>query len=417
MARQATLARSDVTAVDAPVSGPVSAPVISGRTLSHIQYLLEPAGIHVVANDAEARPWDLRLRDDRLPRRVLMDGALGLGDAYVDGWWDCDDLPEFFCRLLRHDVAGGLFDRHQWASLAWQTLRNVQTPRSAFANGQDHYDRGNVLFESMLDPRMTYTCAYWQAQAGKELTSLDAAQEAKLDLVCRKIGLEPGDSVLDIGCGWGSFAKFAAERHGARVVGVTVSREQLAWGNESCRGLPVELRLQDYRDLPKTRERFDHVVSLGMYEHVGPKNARTYMRVVGQVLKPGGLFLLHTISTRQSQPNSRDKEIAWMSRHIFPGFSIPSLAQIGRAVDGLFVVEDLHNFGVHYEKTLLAWHERYSRNWPKLKGHYDGEADRFYRLWTYYLLTCAGAFRSRKYGLWQIVLSPLGVPGGYVRPS
>jgi cyclopropane-fatty-acyl-phospholipid synthase len=250
----------------------------------------------------------------------------------------------------------------------------------------------------MLDRRMTYTCGYW-----KNARNLDEAQEAKLDLVCQKLDLKPGQTVLDIGCGWGSFAKFAAERYGAHVVGVTVSEEQMKLGKELCKGLPVELRLQDYRDIQGS---FDHIVSLGMFEHVGYKNYRTFMRVVYEHLSDGGLFLLHTLGGNTSVRSGE----AWMDKYIFPNGMFPSLVQIGRAIEGLFVMEDWHNFSADYEKTLFAWFANFNKHWPEISGKY-GET--FYRMWKYYLLACAGTFRTRSSQLWQIVLSKNGVPGGY----
>jgi len=360
--------------------------------------LLARAGIAV--NGVE--PWDPQIHHDKTFQRILAQGRLGAGEAYMDGWWSCEALDEMVCRILRARI----LDRIDNGRMLWTTLRarlfNLQNPHRAFTIGDVHYDRGNDLFETMLDRRMVYTCAYW-----KNASTLDEAQEHKLDLVCRKIGLETGMRVLDIGCGWGAFARFAAERYGARVVGVTVSREQVEMGMRHCAGLPVELRLQDYRDIEET---FDRVVSLGMFEHVGYKNYRTYMETVRRTLRPDGLFLLHTIggnrSTRQVDP--------WIGKYIFPNSMLPSAAQISRAIEGLFVMEDWHNFGPDYDKTLMAWWRNFENGWSKLRQNYS---ERFHRMWRYYLLVCAAGFRARYNNLWQIVLSPHGVEGGYQRPA
>lgn len=255
----------------------------------------------------------------------------------------------------------------------------------------------------MLDKRLVYTCGYW-----KKAKTLDEAQEAKLHLVCKKIGLKKGQTILDIGCGWGSFAQFAAKEYGAKVVGITVSKEQVALAQKRCKGLPVEIRLQDYREV---KEKFDHVISLGMFEHVGCKNYREYMEVVHRCLKDNGLFLLHTMGQKDSYPNTKQPEVHWVINHIFPNGMIPSVKQIGESIDGLFVMEDWHNFGAYYEKTMLAWFANFDKNWEKIKEDYS---EQFYRMWKYYLMICAGAFSAHdQYNVWQIVLSKNGVQGGY----
>jgi cyclopropane-fatty-acyl-phospholipid synthase len=274
----------------------------------------------------------------------------------------------------------------------------MQNRRRAFQVGEEHYDIGNDLYEHMLDKRMVYSCGYW-----KNATHLDEAQEAKLDLVCRKLGLKSGDRVLDIGCGWGSFAQFAACRYGAHVTGVTVSKEQVQFAREQVKGLPVEIRLEDYRD---TRGQFDHIVSLGMFEHVGPKNYGAYMGRVHALLRDGGLFLLHTIGAHHSVWHTDP----WIHTYIFPNGVLPSVAQVGSAIDRLFVLEDWHNFGADYDKTLMAWYANFERGWEDLAAHYG---PRFFRMWRYYLLSCAGSFRARHNQLWQIVLSKRGTSGGY----
>ncbi|MGQ9920773.1 MAG: cyclopropane fatty acyl phospholipid synthase [Desulfobacca sp.] len=359
------------------------------------QELLQAADIQINGS----RPWDLQVYDERLYCRALKEGSLGLGEAYMDGWWDAPALDEFFTRLLAADIYEQVSGN--WKTKLWQLSQivcNWQSPSRAAQVGEHHYDLGNDLFEAMLDRRLTYTCGYWP-----NATNLDEAQEAKLDLVCRKLKLQPGQVVLDIGCGWGSFAKFAAERYQARVVGITVSKEQVELGNKLCAGLPVEIRFQDYRDISG---RYDHIVSLGMFEHVGFKNYRTYFRVAAKHLKPEGLFLLQTIGVNTS---GRVND-PWFGKYIFPNYALPSPAQITKAIEHLFVLEDWHNFGNDYNKTLMAWYANFEANWERLRPRYG---DRFYRMWKYYLLACAGSFRARRNQVWQIVLSPRGVPGGY----
>ncbi len=360
------------------------------------QELLRQADIEINGS----RPWDIQVFDDRLYCRALQEGSLGLGEAYMDGWWDAPALEEFFTRLLAADIYEQVTGN--WKTKLWQLgqiVCNWQKPSRAAQVGEHHYDLGNDLFEAMLDRRLTYTCAYWP-----HARNLDEAQEAKLDLVCRKLNLQPGQVVLDIGCGWGSFAKFAAEKYQVKVVGITVSKEQVELGQKLCAGLPVEIIFQDYRQVTGT---YDHIVSLGMFEHVGYKNYRTYFQVAAKHLKPEGLFLLQTIGVNTSE-RANDP---WFGKYIFPNYTLPSPAQIARAIERLFVMEDWHNFGNDYYKTLMAWYANFEANWPALQPRYG---DRFYRMWKYYLLACAGAFRARRNQLWQIVLSKRGVPGGYV---
>ena len=365
-------------------------------SLRAAQALLEAADIRL---DGQ-RPWDMRLLRPGVLKRAVTQGTLGLGEAYMDGWWECERLDELFDRLLRADLGSRL--RPLAAVLYQMRARwlNLQTEARAWQVGRAHYDLGNDFYQAMLDRRMTYTCAFWQGAK-----TLDAAQEHKLDLVCRKLQLEPGMRVLDIGCGWGSFMQFAAERYGVHCVGVTISAEQAALGAERCAGLPVEFRLADYRSLD---ERFDRVASLGMFEHVGQKNYATYMEVIQRCLAPGGLALLHTIG-RNEQGHGTDP---WIHRYVFPNGELPTIAQVGRACERRFVIEDLHNFGPDYDRTLMCWHANFQAAWPRFA---ERLGTRFQRMWRYYLLSCAGAFRARDIQLWQWVLSPPGRPGVYQR--
>lgn len=344
-------------------------------------------------------PWDIQVTDARFYGRVLADGSLGFGEAYMDGWWECERIDELFRRLLTAPPERRLMTRLR---LAGEVLRhrlfNRQSIARAFEVGQRHYDIGNDVFKAMLDPTMSYSCGWWQ-----HATTLEEAQRHKLDLICRKLELRRGERLLDIGCGWGGLARYAAEHYGVEVFGITVSVEQLALGRERNAGWPVTLELMDYRRLVG---RFDKAVSVGMFEHVGPKNHAEYFAVVERVLDDKGLFLLHTIGNHQTSHTPDD----WLDKYIFPNGLLPSAVDIARAVEGRFLVEDWHNFGADYDRTLMAWWSNFERAWPTLRANYD---ERFYRMWQYYLMSCAGFFRARRGQLWQVVLAKRARPDAY----
>lgn len=357
-----------------------------------VEKLLDPMDIRI---DGE-RPWDIRVNDPGFYHKVLSGGSLALGESYMEGGWDCDRLDLFFEKMLSHRM-----DRKVKAkdgSVLWNLMAalmtNLQSRARAFIIGRRHYDTGNRLFSIMLDKRMNYSCGFWQ-----NAKTLDEAQEAKLAMICRKLHLKPGMTVLDIGCGWGGFACYAAQNYGVRVKGITVSREQVNYAGEKCKEFDVQIEMKDYRDLD---EPFDRVVSIGMFEHVGWKNYRTFMEVAGRCLKPEGLFLLHTIggnsSVRSTDP--------WIQKYIFPNSMLPSAGQITRAAEGVFVLEDWHSFGPYYDRTLMAWYDNFRNGWKEIRDRYDPQ---FYRMWCYYLLSCAASFRIRRNQLWQIVFSKNGI--------
>ncbi len=346
------------------------------------------------------------IRDERFYARVLAQGSLGLGESYMDGWWDVASLDGLIVRLLRarldHRIPG-LMSRLDDAR-AW--VLNLQRARRAAVVGERHYDIGNSFFEAMLGKRMVYSCGYW-----RDAVDLDSAQDAKLDLICRKLDLRPGMRVLDIGCGWGEALKYAAQHYGVSGVGMTISREQAEYARRLCDGLPVEIRLQDYRELD---ERFDRIFSIGMFEHVGLRNYRHYFELAQRCLVDdpatgGGLFLLHTIGSNESVRHTDP----WIERYIFPNSMLPSAVQIAEAVEGLFVVEDWHGFGTDYDRTLQAWRDNIESTWDTLPPRYDA---RFRRMWRFYLASAMATFRTRRAQLWQLVLSPRGIPGGYIAP-
>lgn len=360
-----------------------------------IKKLLIEADISIDGN----RPSDIIVHNNSLYARIIGQGSLGLGEAYMDGWWDSNALDQFFFKLFRADIQNKVsHNANTIFAYIKSKLINLQSKDRAFQVGEQHYDLGDDLFKAMLDKRMIYSCAYW-----KNAENLEQAQEHKLDLICRKLQLKPGMKLLDIGCGWGGLAHYAAQNYGVSVVGATVSKEQAKHAQDRCKGHPVEIRLQDYRDL---NEKFDRIVSVGMFEHVGYKNYQTFIDICHNLLKDDGLFLLHTIGSNQSWTTGDE----WMNKYIFMNGMLPSIAQIAKTIEGKFVMEDWHNFGADYDKTLMAWHQNFEKNWPQLQPKYG---DRFKRMWDYYLLSCAGLFRARYIQLWQIVLSKKGVVGGY----
>ena len=365
--------------------------------------LRELAGDAGVTINGDA-PWDIRILDERVYQLVLTKGSLAFGEAYMDGMWECERLDQLFHRLLSARVEEKI-DNWSQLRLLGEILRhslfNLQSSRRAFQVGEQHYDIGNDVFEAMLDPTMSYSCAYWHNAAG-----LRDAQLKKLDMICRKLELKPGERMLEIGCGWGGLARYAAEHYGVEVVGITISKEQQKLARARCEGLPVSIELMDYRDLT---EQYDKIVSVGMFEHVGPKNYAVYFDTAHRALKDDGLFLLHTIggnvSVRRTDP--------WIARYIFPNSMLPSAAQIAAASEGLFVLEDWHDFGADYDRTLQAWRDNVEAAWERLDARYD---ERFRRMWRFYLAGSMASFRSRRTQLWQLVLSPRGVAGGYVTP-
>jgi cyclopropane-fatty-acyl-phospholipid synthase len=371
---------------------------MSAGPKSYFTSILKDAGIEL----GGTRPFDVTVHDDRLWGRAISHGTLGFGEAYMDGWFDTDALDQFIYRLLEYDIYAHLKpDLGLALSVVRGKLLNLQRSRVTEV-GERHYDIGNDLYAAMLDKRMIYSCGYWA-----EATTLDAAQEAKLDLICRKVGLEPGMKVLDIGSGWGGFLKFAAERYGIEGVGITISKEQAAYAEVTKGTLPIETRLMDYMAL---EGQFDRVISIGMFEHVGYKNYDAYLRKVRSLLRPDGLFLLHTIGNNFTSTHGDP----WTEKYIFPNGMLPSIRQISSSIERVFVMEDWHNFGADYDRTLMAWWENFDAAWPTLRDKYG---DRFWRMWRFYLQVFAAMFRARNIHLWQVVLSPDGVRGGYRRIS
>jgi cyclopropane-fatty-acyl-phospholipid synthase len=368
-----------------------------GNAEATVRDLFRQVGITVDGSE----PHDPQVHDPRFFRTVLAQGSLGLGESYVEGWWDADAVDAFIHRVLVGGLAARARRSPRVVALALQAkLLNLQRQGRASRHVRSHYERGLDLFRVMLDSRMIYSCGYW-----RDTDSLEAAQEAKLRLTCRKLGLRPGMHLLDIGCGWGGLVRFAAEHFGVRATGITLSPEQAEVARETCEGLPVEIRIQDFRDV---EGRFDAVVSVGMFEHVGPRNHVAYMAAVDRCLAPGGLSLLHTIAGNEETGHIDP----WIHRYVFPGGHLPTLAQVAGAAEGRFLVEDVHNFGPDYDRTLMAWHRRFEDGWGALTERYD---ERFRRAWRYYLLCCAGAFRARFTQLFQVVLSRAGTPRGHLR--
>jgi cyclopropane-fatty-acyl-phospholipid synthase len=359
------------------------------RSPKILQELFNEAGVSINGPN----PWDMQVHDPITYSEILSKWSLGMGESYMNGHWDCKKLDQMLTKLLSCDMnmrVQGIAKARFALEVLRARLINLQSKSRAFQVGKEHYDIGNDVFELMLDPLMMYSCGYWE-----HANTLAEAQEHKLELICKKLQLKPGERLLEIGCGWGGLAAYAAKNYGVEVLGITVSKEQQQLAIERCQGLPVQIELIDYRDLVG---QFDKIVSVGMFEHVGEKNYLIYFQTVNKLLSNDGLFLLHSIGSDVTISRTDP----WIDRYIFPNGKIPSPMEVGRSIEGIFLIEDWQNFGQDYDKTLMAWHDNFTKNWQQISSKYD---QRFYRMWTYYLLSCAAYFRSRQGQLWQIVLS------------
>jgi cyclopropane-fatty-acyl-phospholipid synthase len=364
---------------------------------------LQTAGIEIDG----AHPWDIQVNDARFYDRVLTNGSLGLGEAYVEGWWDCEQVDEAVRRIMEAGLEGHLVHNWRFWLSALKVLRartlNFQSKRRAAETVKVHYDLGVELFRSMLGPTMVYSCAYW-----KDAMNLDRAQEDKLDLICRKLQLSGSDRFLDVGCGWGGLLKHVAAHFGCPTTGITNSANQYAFSMNFCEGLPVSVLLSDYRDPGLGREgRFNKIACIGMFEHVGAKNYHTFMKIIDSLLTENGLFLLQTVG-RCKPLVATDP---WLDKYIFPNGMLPSAAEIVRAIEGVFVIEDWHSFGADYDRTLMAWHANFE---AYAEDHGATFSEGFLRMWRFYLLSCAGSFRAGcGPKLWQVMLSKSGIKGSY----
>lgn len=367
-----------------------------------VQELLELADITINGKN----PWDIQVTDDRLYKRVLTDGSIGAGESYMDGWWDAKELDETMARISRANLPEKINNNYKMSAfLIRNKFMNTATIRRSYQVGKVHYDVGNELYEKMLDKDMNYTCGYWKDMgnlltAWKDPKNLDKAQIAKMDLICRKLYLKPGMKLLDTGCGFGNFARYAADNYGVNVVGFTISKEQAKKARERCKGLPVEIKYMDYREMKP--EKFDRIASIGMMEHVTHKNYEVYLSFLNSCLKEDGLLLLHTIGSKISVIVCDP----WTEKYIFPNSHLPSIAQMAKVAENKFTIEDVQNFGSYYYPTLMSWFKKFDNAWPELSKKYPEKYDeRFYRMWKFYLLCSAGGFKSREMQLFQIVFS------------
>ena len=364
-------------------------------TQDWLAQLLASADIHLNGN----RAWDIQVRHTELLKRLLTQGGLGLGESYMDGWWECQAIDLMLERVMR----AGLHERLQTPRAWWEGIKDSFRPRAdnnpERIVGRMIYEVGNSVYQAMFDPYMTHSCAYWVEGA----QTLEDAQLAKLEMICRKLQLKPGMRVLDIGCGWGSFMRYAAERYGVTVLGLTASETQAQLGQKLSKSLPVQFELTDYKQFNLDHQsRFDRIVSIGFIEQLVKIDFTTFFQTAKRCLKDDGWMLLQT-EGKLHQSGLLD---AWDEKYIHPQGHLPRLDELTQASQAHFVVEDVHNFGADHDLTLQHWHQRFELAWPQLRLSKD---ERFYRLWRFHLLSSAASFRTRHKQMWQLVLSPKGM--------
>ncbi len=350
-------------------------------------------------------PIRLSIHERAFFGRIATRGKLGLGESYTAGEWDADDLVAFFELLLRNADAAA--ERHARLRRLLE-LRPRLHRRNGFTRSRRniayHYDLGNELFALMLDETMTYSCAIFEQP---EVT-LAEAQTAKLEQLCRLLELGPEDHVLEIGCGWGSFARHAAETRGCRVTGITISREQAVVARERTRGLPVEILEEDYR---RVAGGYTKVVSIEMLEAIGADQFGTFFATIDRVLAPGGRAAVQTILVPEQRWDRYRRTPDWIERYVFPGCLIPSLEALTRAATrhsrlGIYGVDEI---GEHYAETLRRWRASFhARGEDVRRLGYDR---RFERTWDFYLAFCEAAFRMRALRDVQLLLARPGSCG------
>jgi cyclopropane-fatty-acyl-phospholipid synthase len=359
--------------------------------------LLERCGLAI--NGPAAR--DPQIHDERVYARLLKNGSVGAGEAFMDGWWDARDLSGCLEAVLRADLdaqfRGALF-REKFRELRFQWL-NRQTRELSRRVARDHYDLPFEFWRRMLGKTMQYSCAYWERGA----RDLDEAQVAKMELICRKLQLEEGLSVLETACGWGSLAHHMAAHHGVRVKAFTLSEQQYRYAVAHYSHPRVEFFCADYRDFAARHqgEKFDRIASIGLVEHVGRRNLDVFFRMIQRFMKPEGWALVHGMG--KQTPEATDP---WITRYIFPGGEIPRLSHLVDSISRCALnVEDLHNLGLSYIPTLRAWLQSLSE--PAGEGAPQGRA---LRMWVYFLSLSIAAFEARKLQLYHFILSHHGAP-------
>ncbi|RYF28984.1 MAG: cyclopropane fatty acyl phospholipid synthase [Chloroflexi bacterium] len=368
-----------------------------------VNELLKHADIEI----GGSRPHDIQIHNNDLYARVLRDRELGLGESYMDGWWTSERPDQTIVKLLTADLGSKIKPNAAMiasaaATLAKSKLSNSYTLARSKKNAEFHYNIGNDLYELMLDPYMQYTCGYW-----KGAKNLAQAQENKLKLVCEKLKLKKGMTILEMGCGWGGFSEYAARNYGVKVTAVNTSSEQVKIARERTKGLDVKIVHKDYREVTG---QFDRVVSIGMLEHVGLKEYPAFFKQCNELLKPGGIMLHHTIGCNTPQTTA---SFSWLGKYIFPGGYVPTMFEVLEPAQKYFAIEDVQNIGPDYDKTLLAWHQNFTKNYSKISDKYD---EKFYKMWEYYLLMCAAGFRTRNTHLWQFVMTRHEVSERYDAP-
>ncbi|RJX29159.1 MAG: class I SAM-dependent methyltransferase [Desulfurivibrio sp.] len=342
--------------------------------------------------------FTIRFKTKDALKSLFADISMGFGEGYMNGDIEVEGDLRHVTRLAYQTQPLQAVTMRLLCNLAVLNLKQRNTQRRDQKHIASHYDIGDDFYRLWLDREMVYSCAYFQ----NENDSLEQAQENKMQLCCRKLRLRERENLLDIGCGWGGLLLAAAEKYGIRGTGITLSRNQEKCGNARIRkhGLQDRLKIAylDYRDLEKLGQRFDKIVSIGMFEHVGKKNINDFFATVSKVLKPHGLLLLHTIGKVAEEPTN-----TWMKKYIFPGCHIPDLSSIckGALQSGLKFI-DCEDLRVHYGRTLDQWLTRFEAHRNEIRQMFD---ERFVRMWRFYLAGCSSSFWHGNMHVFQLLFS------------